>query len=936
MARRTRGPDGRRHANESGNGWTADPTRVHAEPDPSGTGARQIRHPQYPNTYYVPDNIDQAGLEAQLLALVVDYVQKANALLKLPDSWLVPGGGGGDPFFVEWLDFNDDLRGSYFTVRHDDPVNATGMVDRTAVIMGSLAVDKTLKNGSHVAYPLFGGQGLHAIAHIDPPSRGTIAVRFTSVGSTLPRFPFKLRARDLARLSDVLEPESDEIHPPFVIFTRIFTAFAEQMVSLFGLPAGTVPIEFGYRLAPGDSNGLRIETISKTAPGAMRRGARKKGKPKQALASEHFAPWMRDSAYLLVAHVVGLPKFDPVAKIPLMSHADADILPIDPVTQEGSRVFVATRPNRPSAAFAPYVDNVTLWNTTASVKPNRVVLKDTGGNFQILKSPLAGESAPYTEATEVPKSVRADARTNQFAAVNAYSRATEFTRRLLACGFNPQTDLRYLTFPLDVHYRGGIHPGGEDGRTINAQVRWISPPVKDPGGAIPGTAEVSFALADLRLNPRGARVTPLGTTTDPPSRPFATPLGIAADARWAWHEWCHVMLAGATGSLEFEFAHSAGDALAAIQADPDSALATEGDWRGRTFPWVTLPDRFHARKVTEGWGWTGTKYQRERFFAAARHECEKEAYWSEQIHSSTLFHLYRALGGDSETIHNFEVVPDRDLRGAVADYTVYLILRSILLMGSASTYPPPTTDAFVTLLIDADAGTAGFQTAKRLFIGGAAGKVIRWAYERQGLYADPAAKYPVDAPGLPPPVDVYIEGHVRQKGGYAPLTYLNGDWHASANAMRLTSAPNKKRATAPKVGVDSYLLVYLNNRGSVTSGAVTVNAWVAEVGIGGSIPGWHSAAWQPLNQTNAPGNPVVDPDSGGGGPAGPWAFKWTPASAGKRYALLAEATCDEDPSNIDPTTGLPCATVTVGGADASDIDYIVSCDNNLGLIVVQT
>jgi hypothetical protein len=936
MARRRQRSDGRRH--EHFDGWTADPTRVHTELDPSGTGARQIRHPQYPNTYYLPDNIDEADLKTQLLTLVVDYVQKANVLLKLPDSWLVPGGGGGDPFFVQWLKFDDDLRGSYFTVRHDDPINATGMVDRTAVIMGSLAINAPQADGSSSVISLFGGQGLHAIAHIDPPSGGTIAVRFTSVGSTLPRFPFKLRAKDLGRLTDAFQLESDDVHPPFVIFTKIFIAFAAQMVSLFGLPAGTVPIEFGYRLAPGDSSSLNVEIISKTAPGASRRGSRKKGKLKQAASNEDFAPWMRESAYLLVARLTGggLSKFDPVAKIPLMSHADADILPIDPVTQEGSRVFVATRPNRPSAAFAPYVDHVTLWNPTPSTKPNRVVLKDTGGNFQILKSPLAGESAPYTDATEVPKTVRADVRTNQFAAVNAYSRATEFTRRLLACGFNPKTDLRYLKFPLDVHYRGGIHPGGEDGQTVNAQVRWISPPVKEPGVAIPGTAEISFALADLRLNPRGARVTPQGTTPDPPSRAFATPLGIAADARWAWHEWCHVMLAGATGSLEFEFAHSAGDALAAILADPDSALATESDWRGRTFPWVTLPDRFHARKVTEGWGWTGTKFQRERFFAAARHECEKEAYWSEQIHSSTLFHLYRALGGDSETIHNFEVVPDRDLRGSVADYTVYLILRAILLMGSASTYPLPTADAFVTLLTDADAGSAGLQTAKRLFIGGAAGKVIRWAYERQGLYADPAAKYPVDAPGLPPPVDIYIEGQIRQKGGYKPLTYLNGDWHASSNAMRLVSAPNKRHATPPKVGVDSYLLVFLNNRGSVTSGAVTVNAWVAEVGIGGNIPGWHSAAWQPLNQTNAPGYPVVDPESGGGGPAGPWVFKWTPASAGKRYALLGEATCDEDPSNIDPATGLPCSTVTIGGADASDIDYIVSCDNNLGLIVVAT
>ena len=938
MARRTRRAEGRSHED---NGWTADPTRVHAEPDPSGIGARQIRHPQYPNTYYLRDDIDQAELEAQLLTLVVGYVQRANALLKLPDKWLDPGGGSDDGLRVEWLLFDKDLRGSYFIQRHEDPLTPAGLIDRTAVILGSLAWDATSKRRSGAqSRAFYGGQGMHVIAHIDAPANGMIAVRFTSVGTTLPRFKRKVRAQDLASLKRALEFTSDNIHPPFIIFTQIFAEFAARMVSLFGLSEGTVPIEPGLRIVQdADSRELKIELINKTAPGDERGGqSRKKGKKNEGSSTDQSTSWMREVSYLLVTRLrIDRPfDFDPIAKIPLMSHADAEIMPIDPVTQEGPGVFVATRPNRPSVAFSPYVDNVTLWNATPSPKPNRVVLKDTGGNFQILKSPLAGEDPPYTEATEVPKRVRAEVRTNQFAAVNAYSRATEFVRRLLSYGFNPKTDLRYLKFPLDIHYRGGIHPGGEDGRTINAQVRWISPPVKDSGAAIPGTAEVSFALADLRLNPRGARVTPQGTTPDPAWRPFATPLGIAADARWAWHEWCHVMLAGATGSLEFEFAHSAGDALAAILADPDSALATEVDWRGRTFPWVTLPDRFHARKVRDGWGWTGTKYQRERFFAAARNECEKEAYWSEQIHSSTLFHLYRAVGGDSETIHNFDTVPDRDLRGSVADYTVYLILRAILNMGSASTYPLPTADAFVTALIDADAGTAGFQTAKRLFLGGAAGKVIRWAYERQGLYADPAAKYPVDAPGLPPPVDIYIEGQVRKKGGYKPLTYLNEDWHASPNAMLLVSAPKKRRATTPKVAVDSYLLVFLNNRGSATSGAVTVNAWVAELGIGGNIPGWHSAAWQPLNQTNAPANPVVDPDSAGGGSAGPWVFKWTPASAGKRYALLAESTCQQDPSNIDTTTGLPCATVTVGGADASDIDYVVSCDNNLGLIVVNT
>ena len=67
----------------------------------------------------------------------------------------------------------------------------------------------------------------------------------------------------------------------------------------------------------------------------------------------------------------------------------------------------------------------------------------------------------------------------------------------------------------------------------------------------------------------------------------AEPLGIAADARWIWHEIGHVLLMCSVGELEFRFAHSAGDALAAIVSDPQS---TTGSRRrigaASTFPWV--------------------------------------------------------------------------------------------------------------------------------------------------------------------------------------------------------------------------------------------------------------------------------------------------------------------------------------------------------------
>ena len=87
-----------------------------------------------------------------------------------------------------------------------------------------------------------------------------------------------------------------------------------------------------------------------------------------------------------------------------------------------------------------------------------------------------------------------------------------------------------------------------------------------------------MALADLST--RGRK--PWNGT----KRSSAEPLGIAADARWIWHEIGHVLLTTSVGDLQFRFAHSPGDALAAIVSDPESELATDANWRGATFPWV--------------------------------------------------------------------------------------------------------------------------------------------------------------------------------------------------------------------------------------------------------------------------------------------------------------------------------------------------------------
>jgi hypothetical protein len=111
--------------------------------------------------------------------------------------------------------------------------------------------------------------------------------------------------------------------------------------------------------------------------------------------------------------------------------------------------------------------------------------------------------------------------------------------------------------PAPIVHRAGLHPGPcNDGNCINAQALLI------PRGCDYKNQTVSFAfaLADLSRNP--------GSPTHP-----VEPLGIACDVRVVWHEFCHALIAASTDFLELPFAHSAGDALAAINTDPDSRLA---------------------------------------------------------------------------------------------------------------------------------------------------------------------------------------------------------------------------------------------------------------------------------------------------------------------------------------------------------------------------
>jgi hypothetical protein len=456
-----------------------------------------------------------------------------------------------------------------------------------------------------------------------------------------------------------------------------------------------------------------------------------------------------------------------------------------------------------------------------------------------------------------------------------------------------------ITTPMEVVHRASIQPGTcNDGRCINAQFRINGPDATFSGPVVPPLAQIRFALADLHLNP--------GTTDFP-----MVPLGIAADVRVVRHEFSHALIYAATGGLELDFVHSFGDSLAAVMSDPDSALANDATatpHRGLTYPWVSSPLRRHDRKVEDGWSWTS----RIGRYAGYHHDMrDLGGYHREQVLSSTMFRLYRAIGGDALLGGN----PDYSSRRAAADYVTYLLVRCVAGLGPASTVPVDA-EIFATALKDADIGTPVLIYGAQTRVGGAVHKVIRWAFEKQGLYHRPGY---LPGFGAPPPIDVFI---VDGRGGsYEGETPSYEIWNrlAQDGTTNATHQP-------PKSGQDNFIYVSVGNRGDQPANGVTVTIrWQsASAGLFWPSTAWHAvtpvvgnvAAAGPIN----PNTNLRNPSTNIFGP-----FRWHPPASGQ-YAILAEADIAGDRANIEPSTAFPCA---IGPVELSKA--VVPFDNNLGL-----
>lgn len=445
-----------------------------------------------------------------------------------------------------------------------------------------------------------------------------------------------------------------------------------------------------------------------------------------------------------------------------------------------------------------------------------------------------------------------NSRTNQFAAVNAYYHCDRFFRLMQSLGFSLSSFFGAGTaFPSTVDHRGSMNT--TNGIEINAHC-------VGTGGGL-GIQKTTFALADT------------GDTVNP--------IGIACDYRVVLHELGgHGVLYPHVHSPNFGFAHSAGDSVAAITCDPD----THAPDRFVTFPWVNIGRR-HDRTPAAGWGWSGTIALNP--FSGS----DPGGYNNEQILCTTMFRFYRSIGGDSTSL---------GMRQFASRYAMYLILRAINSVTPATN--PSNAAGFATALITADLGdwTSEGQA------GGAYGKVIRWAFEKQGLYQPAGTPTPNNSAGAPPAVDVYIDD-----GRHGEYQYQPNHWSCQ-NIWNRRHNDGGTTHEEPIVGQKNFAYVKIKNRGSQVATNVIVKAYHANPAAGLVYPNdWHAMNTAQLAAPNVAGNNAAEITVG--------PFKWVPTAIGHECMFMV-VSATGDPSNI--------SNMTAG--DSIPEWRLVPNDNNIG------
>lgn len=543
-------------------------------------------------------------------------------------------------------------------------------------------------------------------------------------------------------------------------------------------------------------------------------------------------------------HWTALLEVDTLAVLYARPHVDdvtGMVFDVDPITTNG-----APGPSATTAQLNPIRVSRTLVGLNAPVNNTVSLAGDTVTLSDVEQPTVAAPTEPTGTSFDF------DSRTDNFSAVNAYYHTDSFFRLVDSMGFGSSAYFPGTTFPTPVDHRGAINT--TNGIEVNAHCLGTT------GGA--GILQTTFALADT------------GDTTHP--------IGIADDYRVVLHELGgHGVLYNHLHSANFPFAHSAGDSIACILNDP----GTQAPDRFVTFPWVNIGRR-HDRTPAGGWGWSGDigihpfDSVKDRF-----------GYNNEQILSSTMFRIYRSLGGDST---------DLNTQRFAARMTIYLILKTIGSLSFSS--PPANAAAFEAAMETADST----DWISENITGGAYRKVIRWSFEKQGLFQSTGAATPNNNAGNPPAVDVYIDD-----GRSGEYQYQSVFWN-NQNIWNRRHADGGTTHEDPITNQPNFAYVRIRNRGTQLATGVNVQAFHANPAAGLLYPN----DWIPMTTASLPAS-NVPANSGGDVIVGP--FTWTPTHVGHECMFMI-VTATGDDSNASH----------IAAGDAIPEWRLVPHDNNIG------
>ncbi len=416
----------------------------------------------------------------------------------------------------------------------------------------------------------------------------------------------------------------------------------------------------------------------------------------------------------------------------LTSHVNGLVFTYDPITSTGNTGNDAGQPN---AVLNPLRDDVELLGLDPAVGG----VQSLTGEFVQVTNVHNPNIAPPTQPTGTDFDF--DVRTDQFSAVNAYYHQDRFFRLVQDLGFSLNSYFDGTSFPIDADHRG--FGGANNAHCI---------------GDGDGIDHTCYGLID---NTGG------------------NPVGNASEWSVVLHELGgHGILYDHVNSANFGFSHSAGDSFAIILND----FGSEWHNGGAIDRFIRSPFRQNLRRSDRdpaaGWSWGGSQ--------------DDGSYRSEQILSTTLFRVYRSIGGDST---------DLTRREFSAHLMTYLMLRAVGTLSPATN--PNSPAGFLDALLTADTG----HWTTRGISGGAYAKVLEWSFELQGLDG-----------GDPPLVDVYIDDG---RGGEYEYT---DDHRATVAIWNRHAADAGATHQDPVIGTN-FAYVRIKNRGSSVANQVAVRGF---------------------------------------------------------------------------------------------------------------